>query len=75
MSRQIKPDTIGKIPGISRQRRYQLRHIKDGLCILCSNKNDGETNFCTFHRQKKTKYMRKVNKANRIQHAKEKAKA
>ncbi len=75
MPRHIDPDIIGQIPGISRQRRYQLRHIKAGLCILCDEKNDGQTNFCTRHRAMKAKYMEKVNRRNRAARKKASAKS
>jgi hypothetical protein len=37
----------------SRQRKYQLRHKRAGLCIACSRPAAGGTLFCELHRRKR----------------------
>jgi len=37
---------------IHRARKYQLRHQRDGLCILCcTERQDGDPIYCHAHRQ------------------------
>ena len=37
----------------SRQRRYQLRHMRAGLCYECSRPTASGTLFCELHRRKR----------------------
>jgi len=37
----------------SRQRKYQLRHERAGLCIACSRPAASGTLFCELHRRKR----------------------
>jgi len=39
--------------GMSRQRQYQLRHKRAGLCAYCSRPVGHGTLFCELHRQKR----------------------
>jgi hypothetical protein len=38
---------------VSRQRKYQLRHRRAGLCHDCSRPVASETEFCELHRRKR----------------------
>jgi hypothetical protein len=41
------------IDGLSRQRKYQLRHKRVGLCCDCSRPVASGTLFCELHRRKR----------------------
>jgi len=41
------------LDAISRQRKYQLRHIRAGLCYDCSRPVASGTVFCELHRRKR----------------------
>lgn len=38
---------------MSRQRRYQLRHRRAGLCLECSRPAVSDGSFCEVHRRKR----------------------
>jgi hypothetical protein len=38
---------------MSRQRKYQLRHKRAGLCLACSRSVASGTLFCELHRRKR----------------------
>ncbi len=38
---------------ISRQRKYQLRKLRQGLCIICGKKAYRQTQFCLAHNHKR----------------------
>ena len=48
---------------LSRQEKYQLRHIKAGLCRACGKKRVTLT-YCNIHRKKDLKRRSVKNKAN-----------
>jgi len=39
--------------GVSRQRKYQLRKMRDGLCIICGGETFRDTLFCIEHNLKR----------------------
>ena len=41
------------LDAMSRQRKYQLRHIRAGLCYDCSRPVSSGTLFCELHRRKR----------------------
>jgi len=41
------------IDAMSRQRKYQLRHKRAGLCYECSRPATSGTFFCELHRRKR----------------------
>jgi hypothetical protein len=38
---------------LSRQRKYQIRKMRSGLCIECGGEAFGDTLFCVTHNAKK----------------------
>ncbi len=48
------PEMIHRLlHAMSRQRKYQLRHKRAGLCCECSRPAASGTVFCELHRQKR----------------------
>ena len=45
---------------ISRQRRYQLRREKEGLCRICGEKAARNARYCKTHLEKQRMLCRKV---------------
>jgi hypothetical protein len=41
------------LDAMSRQRKYQLRHMRAGLCHDCSRPASSGTLFCELHRRKR----------------------
>src|SRR5215475_13453698 len=49
-----KPEMTQRLlHAMSRQRKYQLRHIRAGLCYDCSRPAADGTLFCELHRRKR----------------------
>jgi len=48
-----RPPRPSSVSGISRQRQYQLRHMRAGLCGYCSRPVLNGTLFCELHRRKR----------------------
>lgn len=52
---KIITDEFSSLP-ISRQRRYQLRHERDGICKLCDEPAAKDSAFCATHLKKQRQW-------------------
>jgi hypothetical protein len=59
------PKSLDEITGMSRQRRWQLRRVKAGLCQICGKpRTDKGTNtYCPKHTKRAAKRYTKKAKA------------
>jgi len=54
MTRKKIIDEYTHETNLSRQRKYQLRHVRDGLCAECNRPQDPTSaSLCAFHLEKR----------------------